>query len=244
MVIYQTLIYVVYSFFAPIITSGGGFLVSNVTTLTGVSLITAAGMTSAYFMVNGVFVVITFWKNIIWTEVRQILPLAALGSVFGALFLSRLSPSVLLALMLYFALRFLYEGVFKKGNGVRKEPKLSTWSMALLSGFLAGTALPGGGLRNSYLLSKGHSLSEMHGTTNFIGIVVWTIKLSILFEASLLTYKNFEGVLFAAPFLLVSNILLRKGLLTLPKEISRKISIFAMALFSVYAIVALAYALF
>lgn len=238
MEIYQTLVYVVYSFLAPIVTSGGGFLVSNALTFTGVSLIVAAGMTSSYFLVNGLIVVGVFRKDILWDEVKNILPLAALGSFFGALFLSQISSTFLLACMLYFSLRFLYDGLFKK-KSEKKENKLSIWSMALLSGFLAGTALPGGGLRNSYLLSKGYSLSQMHGTTNLIGIVCWAIKIAILVQSTVLVYGNFKPVVIAIPFLLVSNYLLRKGLLGLPKSVSTKISIFAMALFSVYAVVTL-----
>lgn len=238
MEIYQTITYVVYSFLAPIITSGGGFLISNILTFTGVSLITAAGMTSSYFLANGLIVVGTFWKDIIWSEVKQILPLAAFGSIFGALFLTQLNPVILLTCMLYFALSFLYKGILKKKED-KKESRLSVWTMSLLSGFLAGTALPGGGLRNSYLLSKGYSLPQMHGTTNFIGVVCWTLKIIILFETSVLAYSNFKAVFFAIPFLFISNYLLRKGLLNLPKSISTKISIFAMGLFSVYAVIIL-----
>lgn len=236
--IYQALIYIIYSFLAPVITSGGGFLISNILTFTGVGLVVATGMTSSYFLVNGLVVVITFWKDIIWKEVGQILPLAALGSIFGAIFLTHINPAILLACMLYFALSFLYKGVVKK-ESKKEESKLSVWSMSLLSGFLAGTALPGGGLRNSYLLSKGHTLQQVHGTTNFIGVVCWALKIIILFETSVLVYENFKAVLFAIPFLIISNILLRKGLLKLPKSISAKVSIVAMIIFSVYAIVAL-----
>ena len=242
MEIYQSLIYIVYSLFAPIITSGGGFLVSNLLTFTGVGLITAVGMTSSYFFANGLIVIGTFWKDIIWSEVKNILPLAAFGSLFGAIFLTHINPNILLAAMLYFALSFLYKSTIKKDE-VKKESKLSIWSMALLSGFLAGTALPGGGLRNSYLLSKGYSLHQVHGTTNFIGVVCWSLKLFVLFESGLFTYQNFKAIFIAFPILILTNILLRKGLFKLPKSISIKISIFAMALFSIYAIALLAYTL-
>ncbi len=236
--IYQASTYVVYSFLAPIITSGGGFLVSNVLTWTGVGLIVATGMTSSYFLVNGLIVVGTFWKDILWDEVNLILPLAAIGSLLGALFLSRLNPAILLALMLYFSLKFLFDRLVRK-SPANEEAGLSVWIMALLSGFLAGTALPGGGLRNSYLLSRGYSLPQVHGTTNFIGVILWTIKIATLFEMSILTLKDFRAVWIALPFLFVSNFLLRKGLLNLPKKVSNVISIIAMGLFSVYAVVVL-----
>lgn len=235
---YQALTYVVYSFLAPIITSGGGFLVSNVLTWTGVGLIVATGMTSSYFLVNGIIVVGTFWKDILWSEVKLILPLAAIGSLLGALFLSRLNPAILLAFMLYFSLKFLLDRLVRK-NPAKEETGLSVWIMALLSGFLAGTALPGGGLRNSYLLSRGYSLPQMHGTTNFIGVIVWAIKITTLFEMSILTFRDFNAVWIAVPFLFISNFLLRKGLLKLPKKASNMISVFAMGLFSVYAIIVL-----
>lgn len=236
--IYQALIYIIFSLLSPIITSGGGLLVSNALTFTGVSLIVAAGMTSTYFLVNGLIVVGTFWKDIVWYEVRKILPLASLGSILGALFLTQISPVILLTFMLYFALSFLYEGVFNQKK-IKKETKLSVWFMSLLSGFLAGTILPGGGLRNSYLLARGHTIPEVHGTTNFIGVICWSLKIVLLFEASVLSGENFKAILIAVPFLFISNFLLRKKLLQLPKALSLKISIFAMALFSAYAATAL-----
>ena len=206
-------------------------------------LIVAAGMTSSYFLVNGIIVVVTFWKDIIWAEVRQILPLAAVGSIFGALFLSQINPIILLVLMLYFALSFLYKGVIKDEQ-TKKESKLSIWTMSLLSGFLAGTALPGGGLRNSYLLSKGYTIPQMHSTTNFIGAIAWSLKLIILLEASVLNLQNLKAVLIAIPLLILSNFLLRKGLLNISKQMSKKISIFAMGSFSVYAMFIIIKALF
>ena len=150
--LYQLLVFVVFSFIAPVVTFGGGILVSNALTFNHVNLIMATGITISYFLVNGLIVMVMFRKYIVWFEVKAILPLATIGSILGALVLSYMSPIFLLGLMLFFALRFLFATIFIK-NAEQTETKISIWLMALLSGFLASAALPGGGLRNSYRVS-------------------------------------------------------------------------------------------
>ena len=237
----QASIFIIFSILAPVITFGGGIIVSNGLTFTGINLVQAAGITIMYFLVNGIIATVTFWKNIIWSEVKAILPISTIGSVLGALFLSKISPTILLIFMLYFALRFLYQHIFEKENIKYKtnENNLSKWSMALLSGFLSSAALPGGGLRNTYLLSKGYLLHQVHGTTSIIGIIGWALNIFILFQTDILKISNTYVILIVIPFLILSNYKIKKGLLHLPKSISHKISLVVILLFSLYAIVSL-----
>lgn len=230
---YQVVIYSVYSLLAPIVTAGGGSIVSNTLTFTGVSLTVAAGMTSFYFLINSLIVIPVFWKNIIWSEVRLLVLPAAAGALFGAFFLANINATILLGLMFLFSLKFIYEFSQK---GAKKDPnKMEVWMVGITSGFLTGTALPGGGFRNSYLLARGHNLAAVHGTSNLIGIVCWIIKLTVLFNASILSFVNVEGVLWALPILLLTNYVLQKKLKELGQPISKKISLIAMVIFSIYA---------
>lgn len=231
---YQVVIYSIYSLLAPIVTAGGGSIVSNALTFTGVSLTVAAGMTSFYFLVNSLIVVPVFWKNIIWSEVRSLVLPAVIGALFGAFFLININETILLGLMFLFSLKFIYEFSQK---GVKKDQnKLEVWVVGVTSGFLTGTALPGGGFRNSYLLSRGYNLANVHGTQNLIGVMCWVIKLTVLFNASVLSFVNIEGVFWALPVLFLTNYVLQKKLKELGQSISKKISLIAMIVFSIYAL--------
>lgn len=232
---YQVVVYSIYSLLAPVITAGGGSIVSNALTFTGVSLTVAAGMMSFFFLMNALIVVPVFWKNIIWSEVRSLIIPSMIGAALGAFFLVNVNDVLLLGLMFIFSLKFIYE--FFQKNSKNNQNKLEVWLVGLISGFLSGTALPGGGFRNSYLLANGHDLAAVHGTSNFIGIVCPIIKLTILFNVSILSFANVEGVFWALPILLFTNYILQKKLKKLGKSISKKISLLAMIIFSVYAFV-------
>lgn len=235
--IYELFIYVVYSLLAPIVTAGGGSIVSNALTVTGVSLTVAAGMTSFYFLMNALIVIPIFWKNIVWHEVRLLIVPAIIGAVLGAFFLVNISEIVLLGFMFLFSIKFIYE--FFQKSKKNNQSKLEVWSVGLISGFLTGTALPGGGFRNNYLLASGYSLAEVHGTQSVIGIVCWVTKLMILFNVSILSFTNVKGVFLALPVLIFTNYILQKKLKSLGKSISKKISLLAMMIFSVYAFVSI-----
>jgi uncharacterized membrane protein YfcA len=234
----EALIYVIYSFLAPIITAGGGLLVANVLTFLDISLIKAAALVSVFFFFNGLIVIFAFRKDILWGEVKRFLPLSIVGTIIGAIFLVNVNPIFLLFLMFCFSLYFIYQKVVQKNNsGKVKESTFKEQSISLFSGFLQGTALPGGGFRNAYFLAKGMSLSEMHGTTNFIMVILYIAKIVILLITGVLVMKDFIGILIALPFLIIANILLRRGLIKLPKEAANKITLIAMAVFSIYAAV-------
>ena len=236
--IFQAAVYVAYSFLAPIITAGGSLLVANVLSFVGIDLIRAAGLTSIFFLFNSIIVIAVFSKDIVWSEVGRFLPVSLIGSITGALFLVRISPKVLLFCMFCFSLYFIYQKLSgsAKSNAVEKPDSfLREQTVALLSGMVQGAALPGGGFRNAYFLSRGFSISQMHGTTNAIGILLYVAKISTLFGASILASGDFIGVLIAFPFLILSNILLRRGLIKLPKKAADRITLAAMTLFSIYA---------
>lgn len=235
---YQSLIFIGFSILAPVMTFGGGILVSNALTFTGINLVTAVGVTICYFFVNGIIVIAMFRGHIIWSEVKAILPLATVGSVLGALFLSLINPIVLLLFMLFFAVRFLLQSVYKNEKA-KEETKLSTGVIALLSGFLASAALPGGGLRNSFMFAKGYSVSEVYGTTQIIGIIGWAVNIVILLQKKILVPQSSYVIFLIVPILICSNFLLQKGLLKVPKSWSKTISFITIFAFTLYAVFSL-----
>jgi uncharacterized membrane protein YfcA len=232
--IYQSLTLIIFSLLAPVVTFGGGLIVSNALTITGTGLITAVGVTIFYFFLNGVIVIAMFRGHVIWKEVRNFLPFATAGSMFGAFFLSYINSSALLLLMFFFAIKFLYEAT-RKEKIKEKETKLSAWLVGLFSGFLASAALPGGGLRNSFMLSRGYSLSEVYSTTQIIGLIGWATNIVILFQKKILTIPLLYPVFFTIPFLIVINFFLQKGLLSVPKTTAKRVSVFMILAFTIYS---------
>lgn len=77
----------------------------------------------------------------------------------------------------------------------------------------------------------------MFGTLSFILPFIFAIKLGVMFESGILVSSDLWGVIIATPFLIGSNILVRKGFLKLSKSTTDKITILAMSIFSIYALV-------
>ena len=243
---FEAIVFVGYSFLAPIITAGGGLLVANVLTLGHIDLIRAAGLTSVFFLFNAFIVVYVFRKDVVWSEVKRFLPLSLVGSILGALFLVNVSPPILLFLMFCFSVYFIYKKITipETNTSPIKDPFYKEQGISFFSGVLQGSALPGGGFRNAYFLSKGFTLQQMHGTTNLIGIFLWIAKITTLISATILTTRDFIGIVVAFPFLIISNILLRRGLIKFSKKTTDVITITSMSLFSVYALAVIGIALF
>ena len=213
-------------------------MVTNVLSLADIDLIKATGLTSSFFMLNAVIVVYIFKKDIVWREVKNILPVAVLGSFVGALFLINIEPVILLSFMFVFSLYFIYKKVrIISVTTIKKDSFFKEQLVGLFSGALTGSALPGGGFLNSYFASKGLTLQQMFGTLNFTLIFVWIVKVSILLNSGILVPSDFISIAIAFPFLIGSNYLVRKGLIKLSKPTTDKITILAMSIFSIYALV-------
>ena len=233
-------VFIVYSFLAAVITAGGSMLVTNALGLANINLIKAAGLTSSYFFVNAIIVCYVFRKDIVWREVKNILPISVLGSFVGAVFLVNINPVILLSLMFIFSIYYIYKKIkIIDTKVIKKDSFLKEQFVGLFAGSVTGAALPGGGFLNSYFASKGFTLSQMFGTLNFILLFVFFVKVSVMFEAGLLVPSDLIGVGIAVPFLVFSNILVRRGLIGLSKDATNKITLLAMSIFSIYALVSI-----
>lgn len=109
--LFEAIVFVAYSFLAPIITAGGSMIVTNALSLGGIDLIKAAGLTSSCFLINGIIGTYVFRKNIVWREVKNILPITMIGSFIGSIFLVNINPVILLSLMFVFSLYYIYKKI-------------------------------------------------------------------------------------------------------------------------------------
>lgn len=234
--IYEAIIFIVYSFLAPIVTAGGSMITTNALNIfTDIDIIKATGLTSAFFLVNSVISLYVFRKEVVWRDAKNLLIPCVLGAFIGALFLVNISPIVLLFLMLIFSVYYVYKKIITIDHTAITED--SFWKeqiVGLFAGAVTGVALPGGGFLNSYFASKGFSLSQMFGTISFIMPVVLLVKISVMLESKIIKPEDLIGVLYALPFLTASNILIRRGMIKFSKTLTDRLTILAMSMLSLY----------
>jgi uncharacterized membrane protein YfcA len=239
--IYEALIFIVYSFLAPIVTAGGSMITTNALNIfTGIDIIKATGLTSTFFLINATISLYVFRKEIVWRDARNLLIPCIIGSFIGALFLVNMDAVVLLLLMFIFSVQFIYKKIKNRNNTeIVKDSFWKEQGVGFFAGAVTGAALPGGGFLNSYFASKGFTLSQMFGTLSFILPVIFLVKVSVMVESNIISPRDLIGVLYATPFLIISNILIRKGMIKLSKKMTDNITIIAMGVLSVYLLVSI-----
>ncbi len=237
--IYEALIFITYSLLAPLVTAGGSMLTTNALVIfTDIDLVKATGLTSAFFLVNTAISFYVFRKDVVWREAKNLLVPCIVGTFIGSLFLVNIKPIILLSLMFGFSIYFIYKKI--KIVDSTKITKGSFWKEQLIgffSGSVIGAALPGGGFLNSYFASKGFTLSQMFATISFLMPIVFLVKLSVMLKVHIIEMNDLVGVLYATPFLTVSNVLIRKGMLKLSKTTTDRLTIVAMVVLSLYLLV-------
>ncbi len=239
--IYEAIIFVAYSFLAPLVTAGGSMITTNALYIfTDIDIIKATGLTSAFFLVNTAISLYVFRKDVVWREAKNLLMPCIVGAFLGSLLLVNMSPIILLSLMFVFSLYFIYKKIrIVEGALVPKDSFWKEQIVGLFSGAVIGAALPGGGFLNAYFASKGFTLSQMFGTISFLMPIVFLVKISVMLEASVIQSSDLIGVLYAIPILVVSNILIRKGMLKLSKTVTDRLTILAMSILCVYILISI-----
>lgn len=239
--IYEAIIFVGYSFLAPIVTAGGSMITTNALNIfTNTNLIKATGLTSAFFLVNTIISLYVFRKEVVWRDAKNLLIPCILGSFIGSLFLVNMKPIILLFFMFIFSVYYVYKKVKTVDDTtIAKDSFWKEQFVGLFAGAVAGAALPGGGFLNSYFASKGFTLPQMFGTISFLIPIVLLVKISVMIESKIIKPEDLIGVMYAVPFLIVSNILIRKGLIRLSKTTTNRFTILAMSVLSIYLLLSI-----
>ncbi len=205
---------------------------------TDINLIKATGLTSFFFLINAVISLYAFRKDIVWRDAKNLLIPCILGAFVGSLFLVNIKPIILLAFMFVFSIHYIYKKIKIIDNTmITKDSFWKEQFVGLFAGAVTGAALPGGGFLNAYFASKGFTLAQMFGTINLLMPIIFLIKVSTMIEVGIIYPSDLIGVLYAVPFLIVSNILIRKGLIKLSKIATDRITIFTMVILSFYLLV-------
>jgi len=154
---------------API--SGSATVTPILTALVGAK--DAIAMATVFFFLTCIPRIYLFRKYIRWEVARMLWPVSIAGAIAGSLLLANINEFIVSLIVLCFLLYFLYQKIVvlaRKGDQLEKKPtKHGVLFIGLLSGALQGTGLAGSDLRNGYLLSRGLSISNIHGTTALIG---------------------------------------------------------------------------
>lgn len=228
-------VFVVYSFFSPIITVGWTMITTNILHIGWIDLVKAAWLTSCAFMFNGLIWLTVYSKDIVWRDVRYIFPVSLLWWLIGSIFLVNISPVTLLWLMLITSVYYIYKRLSSTtSNHINQDSFWREQCIGLFAGCVTWTGLPGWWFLNTYFASKGFTLSQMYGTLSFIQSFVFLIKVSILFWSGVLISSDLHWIFLATPFLIITSILVRRWLVMFSKATTDKITLATMIVFAVY----------
>ena len=196
----------------------------------------AIGLASFYFLLSGIIRVSMFRKEIRWEYVKSLLPVSFIFAAVGAFALVKISPKVLLLIILAFTLFFFYKKLMQTFGKREEKPasKFSVHLIGILSGFLQGSGLAGSDLRNGYLYSKKLSIAQVHGASSLIGTANFLIATIIRLGTNQITLPNLVPLLYIFPFMIAGIWLGKIALYKIDKKHTEWIIVLTMALIIVF----------
>jgi uncharacterized protein len=218
------------SFFFVVIPISGSFVLNPLLSLI-VNPHAAISIAAFFFLLNSSIKAFVFRHDIRYVYVKRILPLSLIAAALGAWLVAYIPEDILLVIIFVFAIYFLIKtlrDIFTKDEK-NNSHNLVTHIMSLLSGFIQGSGVGGGGgLRKLYLLSENLTLSEMHGTTSFIGVWILAASVGVRLGTSQVTYDLLLPILYLVPIMILAIWLGRHFLKKLNKKTTRIITVIVM----------------
>jgi len=229
--IVAALVFIIYSFLAIFIPAGGSVIISSILAIF-IEPHKAIGLTIFYFFINGIIASYIFRKHIDYKYFKKLLIPSIIGAIIGALILVKVNKNLLLGVIIISSIYFLFKKIRQMLIKQKKKSK-NKWGFGeiytgLVSGVVQGAGLPGGGMRNSYLLSEGLTLAEMNGTTNLIGIFITIITTYSLVTEKLLSFSDFNIFIWIAPLMIFTTWLSRHAILRVNEKYMDWLVIYSM----------------
>lgn len=197
----------------------------------------AVAVATIFFLLTCIPRVYLFRKYIQWHIVKQLWPISIIGALCGGFLFSGVSEVVISLVILGFLTFFLYQKAiasFGKGTLEKKPTRHGVLFVGFLSGSLQGTGLAGSDLRNGYLLSKGLSIAEIHGTTALIGGSNFLFASLVRINSGDLTFRMAAPILALFPVIVLATYIGRHATLKMPKtwqnRVALGIMVFAMVM--------------
>jgi uncharacterized membrane protein YfcA len=184
---------------------------------------------TVFFFLTCIPRVALFRKHIRWQIVRQLWPISIIGALCGGFIFNRISETVVALIIFAFLSYFLYQKAtasFGKNKHDSKKPtRHGVMFVGFISGALQGTGLAGSDLRNGYLLSKGLTIAEIHGTTALIGGSNFLFASILRLHSGQLTVSMATPILLLFPVIVLATYVGRHVTLKLPKVWQNRIAL-------------------
>ena len=200
----------------------------------------AVAVATVFFFLTCVPRVVLFRHYIRWDIVKRLWPISIIGALCGGFIFAGVSETIISLVILCFLVYFLYQKLltsFSKDAHAEKHPtKHGVIFVGFLSGALQGTGLAGSDLRNGYLLSKGLSIANIHGTTALIGGSNFLFASIVRLHSGQLTLAMAAPILALFPVIVLATYIGRHVTLKLPKIWQDRLAL-AIMVFALLAIV-------
>lgn len=225
---------------API--SGSATVTPILTGLVGAK--DAIAVATVFFFLTCIPRIYLFRKYIQWDIVKTLWPISILGAVIGSVLLINVNELIVSLIVLGFLIYFLYGKIQtsflnNSANSKKKPSKHGVAFIGFVSGALQGTGLAGSDLRNGYLLSRGLSIANLHGTTAIIGGSNFLFASVSRVVSGELTFEMAYPVLLLFPVIVLATYLGRHITLKLPKVWQERFALLVMVFALVMIVVSL-----
>ncbi len=180
----------------------------------------AVAVATVFFFLTCIPRIYLFRKHIKWNIVRQLWPISIIGALCGGIFLTGISELIIALIILGFLSWFLYKKAIASFTKHKKEQKPTRHGVVFvgfISGALQGTGLAGADLRNGYLLSKGLTIPNIHGTTAIIGGSNFLFASMVRVQSGDLTWEMAAPVLALFPIIIIATVIGRHVTMKLSK---------------------------
>lgn len=200
----------------------------------------AVAVATLFFLLTCIPRIYLFRHYIRWDIVKLLWPVSIIGAIIGSLMFTQINEIVITLIIFGFLLWFLYQKIIaisQKTKQEKKPTKHGVLFIGLLSGGLQGTGLAGSDLRNSYLLSKGLSISNIHGTTALIGASTFLFASIVRVQSGQLTWEMAAPIFALFPIIVIATYTGRHVTLKLSKKWQDRLALLVMivALFALIA---------
>ena len=192
----------------------------------------AIAVATVFFFLTCLPRIYLFRKYVRWELVKTLWPVSIVGALIGSVVLIYIPEVIVLFIVLLFLINFTYQKFMSlRRNNQKQDKKPSKHGVVfigLFSGALQGTGLAGSDLRNGYLLSRGLSIPQLHGTTALIGGANFSFASISRVASGDLTFEMAYPVLLLFPVIIIATFIGRHLTLKLSKSMQDRFSLGVM----------------
>lgn len=191
----------------------------------------AIALATVFFFLTCIPRVYLFRHYFRWDIAKTLWPVSITGAIAGSILLTGINEMIVSTIILCFLSYFIFQKarqVIWKEKKEKQPTKLGVVAVGLVSGALQGAGLAGADLRNGYLLSKGLSIKEIHGTTAAMGGANFLFASIVRLVTGHLTVQATLPILALFPVIVLATYVGRHVALKLNKAWQDRVSLLVM----------------